>query len=143
MPTEPNNLPDPAADFDFKNILAKFQKEAATQLQAAKNKLRNDLIPELLGAGVANVEVAYSGYGDSGAVDDIQYRDAAGEAVDRSTVAQTTQLEEALCEFLPYGYENNDGGQGTLTLDVQTGHITLAHQENYTESRDINREFTL
>jgi hypothetical protein len=34
-------------------------------------------------------------------------------------------------------------GQGTLTLDVQTGKITLAHQENYTETRDSTREFDL
>jgi hypothetical protein len=53
------------------------------------------------------------------------------------------QLETCIYEFLPSGFEINDGGQGTLTLEVQTGKITIQHQGNFTETRDSTREFTL
>jgi hypothetical protein len=94
---------------------------------------------------VANVEAAYSGYGDSGAIDGLQYRDGAGQRVDRETIPATLveELENVLYEFLPSGFEINDGSQGTLTLDVLTGKATLQHQENYTASNDSTREFTL
>jgi hypothetical protein len=99
----------------------------------------------LLQRGVANVEAAYSGYGDSGAIDGVQFRDAAGQHVDRTVIPVDlhASLDNCLYEFLPAGFEINDGGQGTLTLDVQTGRITLKHQENYTDTRDSTREFTL
>jgi hypothetical protein len=53
------------------------------------------------------------------------------------------QLENCVYEFLPSGFEINDGGQGTLTINTQTGNVTNQHQENYTESRDSTREFEL
>ena len=108
-------------------------------------RLRAHILPVLAKHRVANMEAAYSGYGDSGAIDSIQYRDKAGVRVDRTTLPAPVieQLENVLYELLPAGFEINDGGQGTLTLDVQTGKITLKHQENYTERRDSTREFDL
>lgn len=32
------------------------------------------------------------------------------------------------------GYQNHDGGQGTLTIDVDEGVVTLEHTDFYTES---------
>ena len=94
---------------------------------------------------VANIEAAYSGYGDSGAIDGLQFRDAAGQRVDRASVPQDVieQLENCVYEFLPAGFEIDDGSQGTLTLDVATGRASIQHQENYTETRDSTREFDL
>jgi len=53
------------------------------------------------------------------------------------------RLETCLYEFLPAGFEINDGGQGTLTIDTQTAKVTIQHQKNVTETRDRSREFTL
>ena len=55
----------------------------------------------------------------------------------------TEKLENCIYEFLPAGFEINDGSQGTLTLDVLTGKVTIKHQENYTASNDSTREFDL
>ena len=55
----------------------------------------------------------------------------------------TEKLENCIYEFLPAGFEINDGSQGSLTLDVLTGKATIQHQENYTASNDSTREFTL
>ena len=94
---------------------------------------------------VANIEAAYSGYGDSGAIDGLQFRDAAGQRVDRMTLPTDVieQRETCIEAFLPRGIEINDGSQGTLTIDVAAGTVTLEHGENYTETRDSTQEFTL
>jgi ABC-type uncharacterized transport system permease subunit len=130
---------------ELQQILAHFHQCEKARLSEAKTQLRTDILPALAKHGVANIEAAYSGYGDSGAIDGIQYRDEAGVRVERTTLSDPVveQLENMLYEFLPAGFEINDGGQGTVTLDVQTGKITLAHQENYTETRDSTREFDL
>ena len=141
---EPNPAANPPND-DFLQILAHYQQSVAAQLQATQNTLRSVIIPGLMAAGVANVEAAYSGYGDSGAIDGVQYRDKAGVRVDRDAIpaALKEQLENVLYEFLPAGFEDGDGGQGTLTLDTHSGRLTLKHQENYAETRDSTREFDL
>ena len=130
---------------EFQQILAHYQQSVTAQLQTAKNTLRTVILPALLQSGVANVEAAYSGYGDSGAIDGVQYRDKAGVRVDREMIPPLLkeQLENVLYEFLPAGFENNEGSQGTLTLDVRTAKVTLQHQENTSETRDSTREFTL
>jgi hypothetical protein len=140
IPEDPSDEPE-----NIRQLLAHYHQSEQARLEQAKAKLRAEILPALAQHRVANVEAAYSGYGDSGAIDGVQFRDPAGQRVDRATIPTPVveQLENAIYEFLPSGFEINDGGQGTLTLDVLTGRITLAHQENYTESRDSTREFDL
>lgn len=126
-------------------LLAHFHQTEQARMDDAKNRLRSEIIPRLVQHRVANVEAAYSGYGDSGAIDGLQYRDAAGQRIDRTTLPPEVieQLETCIYEFLPAGFEINDGGQGTLTIDTQTAKVAIKHQENYTETRDSSREFDL
>ena len=130
---------------EFQQIIAHYHQSEQARLEQAKAKLRTEILPALVQHRVANVEAAYSGYGDSGAIDGLQFRDAAGQRVDRETIPPTLveELENVLYEFLPAGFEINDGSQGTLTLDVVTGKATIQHQENYTASRDSTQEYTL
>jgi hypothetical protein len=118
---------DPADE--FQQILAHFHQTEQARMEDAKKRLRTQIIPRLMRHRVASIEAAYSGYGDSGAIDGIQYRDEAGVRVDRTTLPTPVieQLEYVLYEFLPSGFEINDGGQGTLTLDVRTAKVTLTH----------------
>jgi hypothetical protein len=135
----------PQPDDAVLQLLARYHESEQARLKEAKNRLRTDVLPALAQHRVANIEAAYSGYGDSGAIDGIQCRDETGSRVDRTSLPTPVieQLENVLYEFLPAGFEINDGGQGTLTLDVQTATVTVKHQENYTETRDSTREFTL
>ena len=135
----------PSENENVRLLLAHYHQSEQARLEQAKAKLRTEILPPLVQHRVANLEAAYSGYGDSGAIDGLQYRDAAGQRVDRETIPATLveELENVLYEFLPAGFEINDGSQGTLTLDVLTGKVTLAHQENYTASNDSTREFDL
>ena len=145
MSTPEGEPPAKGIDSEINEMLRTYLASVEEQMQLAKNTLRTAILPALLTSGVANVEAAYSGYGDSGAIDGVQYRDKSGVRVDREAIptALKEQLESVLYEFLPAGFEINDGGQGTLTIDVQLATVTLQHQENYTDSRDSTREFTL
>jgi hypothetical protein len=129
----------------FQQIIAHYHQSEQVRLEQVMAKLRTEILPALVQHRVANVEAAYSGYGDSGAIDAVQYRDAAGQRVKRETipVALSEDLENVLYEFLPAGFEINDGGQGTLTINTQKAKVTIEHQENYTESRNSTREFEL
>ena len=133
----------PDSDPSIQELLERFALSSQDRLQTSKDKLRSEIIPALMASGVANVEAAYSGYGDSGAIDGVQFRDKSGVRVEREKIpaALTEKLENVLYEFLPAGFEINDGGQGTLTLDVQTGTVKLEHEENYTESNSSTDEW--
>ena len=138
-----SQIPEDPADENIRQLLAHFHQSEQARLEQAKAKLRAEILPALAQHRVANVEAAYSGYGDSGAIDGVQYRDKSGVLVEREKIPATLteQLENTLYEFLPAGFEINDGGQGTLTLDVQDGRITLQHQENEVISNDSTREW--
>ena len=140
-----SETPDEEVSENVRQLLAHYHQSEQARLERAKAKLRAEVLPALRNHRVATVEAAYSGYGDSGAIDGIQFRDAAGQRVDRASLPKDVieQLENCVYEFLPSGFEINDGGQGTLTLDTQTAKVTIQHQENYTETRDSTREFDL
>ena len=138
-----SQIPEDPADENIRQLLAHFHQSEQARLEQAKAKLRAEILPALAQHRIANVEAAYSGYGDSGAIDGVQYSDKSGVLVEREKIPATLteQLENTLYEFLPAGFEINDGGQGTLTLDVQDGRITLQHQENEVVSNDSTREW--
>ena len=133
--------PNPSVE----QMIAEMQRAEERERRETNDRLRNEILPQFRALGVANIEAAYSGYGDSGAIDGMQYRGPTGIRVDRATIPEKLieDLESCVYSLLPAGFEINDGGQGTLTIDVQLAKVTIQHQENYTESRDSTREFTL
>lgn len=145
MTKPPTPVDPPDEPENIRLLLAHFHQTEQAHMEDAKKRLHSEILPALIEKRVANIEAAYSGYGDSGCIDGVQYRDEAGVRVDRASLPAPVieQLENVLYEFLPSGFEINDGGQGTLTINTQTAKVTLAHQENYTETRDSTREFTL
>lgn len=111
--------------------------------------IRAKLLARFREIGVSQIEVYYSGYGDSGQLDDITTTPAKvplreiefdtitypwrpGEVIQRN-------LGEAFEDFIwdeitsRYGgFENNDGGQGELTWDIVNDTINLDHSWNIT-----------
>ena len=135
------DTPDPSIN----QLIADMQRAEERERRETINRLRNEILPQFRELGVANIEVAYSGYGDSGAIDGVQYRGPTGIRVDRASIpAQLVEdLESCVYTYLPAGFEINDGGQGTLTIDVQASKVTLTHETNYTASESTTKEFTL
>ena len=141
--TEPE--PEPVPDPSVQALLAGYFRAEEARLETAKAKLKREIIPRLKQWGVAKVKCEYSGYGDSGCINHIAYLDAQGQPVNMDLVraASDPEIERVLYEFLPAGFEINDGGQGTLTIDVQASKVTLTHETNYTASESTTKEFTL
>jgi hypothetical protein len=134
-----------AQDDYLERLMAEYRRQEESRLETAKARLKNEVIPRLKKWSVAKVKVEYSGYGDSGCINHIAYLDALDQPVNMDMVrsASDPEIERVLYEFLPDGFEINDGGQGDVTIDVAAGTVTLEHQENVTETRDSSREFTL
>ena len=129
----------------LEQFMAQYRQQELARLDTAKARLKTEIIPRLKQWGVSKVRAEYSGYGDSGCIDGITYLDAHDQPVNMDMVrsASDPEIERVLYEFLPSGFEINDGGQGDVTIDVAAGKVTLAHQENYTDTRDSTQEFTL
>ena len=146
-PAPPASPPKPAASLDdeLHEILFGYVRDAETSLAKARTRLRDEILPALKKHRVATIEAAYSGYGDSGAIEGVQFRDSRGRRVERSDIPGSLkeQLAEALYELLPEGFELNEGSQGTLTIDLHGSRISVQHQENYTATSESSREFTL
>jgi hypothetical protein len=134
-----------AQDDYLERLMAEYRRQEESRLETAKARLKNEVIPRLKKWSVAKVKAEYSGYGDSGCINHIAYLDALDQPVNMDMVrsASDPEIERVLYEFLPDGFEINDGGQGDVTIDVAAGTVTLEHQENVTETRDSSREFTL
>jgi hypothetical protein len=126
-------------------LLADMQKREEERIEAAKTTLKRDIIPRLKKRGVVVVEARYSGYGDSGCVETVEYFDAKNKpvTVHDSRSPKARKIEDVLNDFLPDGFEINDGGQGEIKIDVEAGTITIEHQENFVEHHDSTLEYTL
>lgn len=126
-------------------LLAAMQRHAEEHRQIITNQLRSTILPRLRQLGVLRVRVDYSGYGDDGAIDSIDFDGAGDTAIDveKADPALVNDLRDAVSMFLPEGFEIGEGGQGDLTIDVVTGKLTLDHGENFTETRSTTREFSL
>ena len=133
--------PDPSVE----QMIAEMQRAEERERRETTDRLRDQILPQFRRLGVANIEVSYSGYGDDGSIDGIQYRDPTGIRVDRATIPEKLieDLESCVYTYLPAGFEIGEGAQGTLTIDVGAAKVTIQHQENYTESHDSTREFPL
>jgi hypothetical protein len=134
-----------AVDANFEKLLAEIAERHHTRLETAKNELKTDIIPALKKLGIAVVQASYSGYGDSGCVDTIDYLDVNNKPIDITPLDPSLgpKIERLFREFLPDGFENNEGGQGDITLAVQKGVVTIEHQENHTETHNSTQEYTL
>jgi hypothetical protein len=55
--------------------------------------------------------------------------------------ALKSELENCAWEFVPSGFENNEGGYGVLTVDIAEHKIHLEHSERIIETNDTEEEF--
>lgn len=129
----------------FLEIMARY----ASEREASRTRLAEDFAkkcaPILAEHGVRKLRVHYSGSGDSGGVDDIEQL-GDGDAVLRldgvnSLLGDTASVLDGLIDqILPSGFEINDGGYGTLTLDVVNGKWSLDHSQNVCSTEDSHEE---
>jgi hypothetical protein len=122
--------------------------------------IRRYIFPQMLAAGFAVVEVDYDGFADEGSTEGVRGFRFDGSTIDQGDNAWLIPLEtdsaqwgahqsfegtltgvvedivEWLLEVHHDGYENNDGGYGIITLDIEGGTVTIAHSQRRTETDD-------
>jgi hypothetical protein len=108
-------------------------------------ELREQIFPRLKALGVATIKVEYSGYGNTPAINYVEYFDAESQPVDVSSgwPACSPIIEHIVHEFLPENFETGQGGQGDVTINIDARTLTVEHEENYVAVRDSTRRYTL
>lgn len=94
---------------------------------------RAELLAKLRTKGIPCVTIDYSGYSDSGQVESIDPKEANIPGLD--------DWAWQLAYDAHPGFENNEGGQGTLTWNVTTDTIELVHGDNYTSTEYTSSQF--
>lgn len=119
-----------------------YQRRRELEQQKTAEEFREQTLPKLQALGIEKVVGGYSGYGDSGDLHDLDCFGPEKQPVEIDESLREV-LRRFLYEYLPDGYEINDGGQGNVTINLQTMRVELEHEENYTETRSSYEEFDL
>jgi len=113
---------------DFASTMEKW----AAERDAENAKTCAMMLVQLRALGVTEVTAEYEGYGDSGNVEFI--------TLQPSGIALASELSSQLDEFawaFAYqqhpGFENNEGGYGTLTWDLIKDGIDLDHADRFVD----------
>lgn len=96
------------------------------------------LIEPLKAAGIVQVMVFYDGEGDSGSINSVRFFTTeedqetrnefdVSDGVPAPSGIEVDKIEDAADAVLPDGYAINEGGFGTLILDVTEGKIKVNH----------------
>jgi hypothetical protein len=105
---------------------------AAPPPPPANKAARSELLPQLRGLGIAQVIAEYEGYGDSGNIEDVTVQPA-GIALPDELCTKVGDFAWSVAYHQHPGFENNEGGYGTLTWDVAADSIALDHADRYVE----------
>jgi hypothetical protein len=153
MSTEPETTPIPPVDLLVEATERMRKQLRQFEIEQQEDKRKMQAAVELLRKHKAvSVGVEYSGASDSGCLDSVhiyartftedELFDVGYTEVDEATEKVVEQMGEdflnelgwALVELIvPGGYEINDGGQGTIVLDVASGRILNNHGTNSVE----------
>lgn len=116
-------------------------KHLAAQKRDAEERVqtRANLLAELRALGITLIEIQYDGYGDSGNVEDVTPTPA--------TIKLAYDLNERIETFgwdfayaLNPGFENNEGGYGSLEWNLETDKINVSHSNRYVDSDTTDYE---
>ena len=142
---ENSNTVAPVAKIDW----AELEKRAKImeETRKAENKVaRVNFLKELRALGADELVSSYDGYGDQGNIEDLGvFKEVKDEQLGeiKTPLKLPSEMEIKLQDFvwtIAYqqspGFENNEGGFGTLTWDLKTDKIILEHSNRYLETND-------
>ena len=111
-----------------------YTQHLAAQKRAAEQRVetRAALLTGLRALGVTSVEVQYEGYGDSGNVEDVTVQPAEVQ-LPEPLATEVGDFAWSLAYHHHPGFENNEGGYGTLTWDLRNDSVTLDHADAQVE----------
>ena len=113
---------------DYAAMAAKWRAER----EATLKETRAALIAQLRALGISEITAEYEGYGDSGNVEDVTVQPADVKLLE-PLATEVGDFAWSLAYHHHPGFENNEGGYGTLTWDITGDSITLDHADRYVE----------
>jgi len=118
----------------YANHIAAQKRDAEERV-----KTRANLLVELRALGVILIEIQYEGYGDAGNVEDATPAPSTIKlAYDLNLRVETFGWDFAYA--LNPGFENNEGGYGSLEWNIETDKINVCHSNRYVESDTTDYE---
>lgn len=141
------------------SYLEKINKEREIRLTQAK-KLLNEICEILSKVKITSIEIKYDGCSDSGCVQEILFfidsEQYEGE-LPKNTFHPLDDfsregkgflniegiLEEIAYEFIPYGWEIDEGGFGHMIINVKEKVVSHEHNQHYLETEQTTQEHTL
>ena len=82
-------------------------------------------------SNITRITVEYDGYGDDGNVGNPRCYDNNDQEIEISDEL-TSVINDYIWYHLPEGFENNDGGYGTVSIDVKSQIAEFDHYDRYT-----------
>jgi len=113
---------------DYAAMVAQWHEERETTLK----ETRATLIAQLRSICISEVTAEYEGYGDSGNVEDVTLQPA-DVKLPEPLASQVSEFAWSFAYHRHPGFENNEGGYGTLTWDIAEDSIKLDHANRYVE----------
>ena len=114
-------------------------KMAEVKRKAALMDARAALLADLRALGVTEIEGRYDGYGDSGNSEYVGCCPSTVE-IDNRLIQKLQNFVWDMAYIQSPGFENNDGGEGDLTWNIETDKITIEHANFYTERDEYSWE---
>ena len=122
----------------FSETLIRWQQEH----QKRTETLKADSLKALRELGATHVSVSYSGYGDSGQIEDVVvHKDDELVTIPDDIFHRLSEAAWAIIALDHSGFENNEGGGGEITWDVTAGKIHLSHYDNYVTTEESEHEY--
>ena len=97
-------------------------------------------------AGVQEIQIGYSGSGDSGGINEVSYFDNKGEEIHYQDIdINHDELQDLCYPFLNdiEDWWNNDGGQGLMTVMLDTLEYDIKNEVNHMESETYKHNGSL
>ncbi len=110
--------------------------EGSESMDIGDTELPTDLHNELVRLHVAKVEMGFDGCGDSGDTEWKSIELTDGTSRTRLPGQILKQLGAFLEDLLPGGWEVNEGGWGTITVDVATADVVVDGYANIEEEEE-------
>jgi hypothetical protein len=102
-----------------------------------------ELVLQLKDQGVNKIQVMYSGSGDSGGIDETHFYDKNEDALNNKELEDLIDTVNDAVYPLLDGIEdwyNNDGGDGIVTIDLQTLKYEIENNVNFMEQETYHHK---
>jgi hypothetical protein len=132
-----------AALSDWAAHMAKINEERAKKRATLFRELKK-ISAELYAKGITIFSCEYNGEGDSGDISYAYYeKNPAFGDKKSSDISEETmdKLRNIVWEMVPDGFENNDGGFGTVKIDFASKTISTEHSDRIIEVETTERTF--